>query len=265
MTGGKLKIKIRRQQILRQLNRTGKVSVNELSAALQVTPATIRNDLTELEQQGLLLRVQGGAVPLPAAEASAGVAESAPNALQKQSIGAAVAGLVRDGDTLFINSGTTCEHIAAALRARKGLNVVTNALKVALELGSVPSFRVLLVGGEINAQYGFTHGGDAQEQLEKYRADWAILSVDGISHTGVTTHHAEEAIIDRVMAAGAKQILVAADGSKIGRVGFSRVCASGPELTLVTDSGCDPDALAQLEQQGVRTLLVQVPASAEFD
>jgi len=251
LAGGKLKIEIRRSKILKQLDLTGKVSVTDLSDLLGVTPVTVRSDLTELEQEGKLLRVQGGAIQVPVMGEGAHGAQVA-NAERKQAIGEAVAKLVRDGDTLFINSGTTCEQIAAALRMRKNLNIVTNALKVALELGNVPSFRVVLVGGEINAQYGFTHGGDAQDQLNRYRADWSILAVDGISaRGGVTTHHAEEALIDRIMSAGSKRTLIVADGSKIGRPGFSRVRECGPGLSLVTDSSADPESLAQLAEQGL--------------
>ncbi len=255
MAGGKLKIEIRRKKILEQLSRTGKVSVIELSAMLDVTPVTIRNDLTELEQEGCLLRVQGGAVQVPMTEetrGSGGYLYQDANGSQKEAIAKAVAALVRDGDTLFINSGTTSEHIAKALPVRKNLNIVTNALQVAVELGNVPSFRVLLVGGEINARYGFTHGGDAQEQLGNYQADWCILSVDGVSAKGgITTHHAEEAIIDRIMSAGAQKTLIAADGTKIGRAGFSRVSACGPDMLLITDPAADATALDALREQGM--------------
>ena len=246
-----MKIEIRREKILRQLELSGKISVSELSVLLGVTPVTIRSDLSDLEQEGKLLRVQGGAIPVPNA-GEGGHSPQVVNAERKRAIGEAVTRLVHDGDTLFINSGTTCEQIASALRARKNLNIVTNALKVALVLGSVPSFRVLLVGGEINAQYGFTHGGDAQEQLNRYRADWSILAVDGVSASGgVTTHHAEEALIDRIMSAGSKRTLIVADGSKIGRPGFSRVRECGPGLTLVTDATADRNALEGLREQGV--------------
>lgn len=246
-----MKIETRREKILRQLTLSGKISVSELSVLLGVTPVTIRSDLSDLEQEGKLLRVQGGAIPVP----NGGEGNPQPqvvNGERKRAIGEAVTRMVRDGDTLFINSGTTCEQIASALRARKNLNIVTNALKVALELGTVPSFRVLLVGGEINAQYGFTHGGDAQDQLSRYRADWSILAVDGVSASGgVTTHHAEEAIIDRIMSQGASRTLVVADGSKIGRPGFSRVMECGPSLTLVTDGTADREALEAIREQNM--------------
>lgn len=253
-----MKIEVRRGKILKQLELAGKISVTELSTLLGVTPVTIRSDLTEMEAEGKLLRVQGGAVSVP--QAGEGIPSClVANAERKQAIGEAVSRLVRDGDTLFINSGTTCEQIASALRTRKNLNIVTNALKVALELGDVPSFRVLLVGGEINAQYGFTHGGDAQDQLSRYRADWSILAVDGISVPGgVTTHHAEEALIDRIMSAGSARTLIVADGSKIGRPGFSRVRECGPGLTLVTDVSADRDAVALLQEQGVEVVYAKL-------
>lgn len=254
MTGSKLKIDIRREKILQQLRLKGKVSVTELSRDLEVTQVTIRSDLAVLEQEGCLMRVQGGAVQIPRkqAEHSGTSVEADIHAEEKEAIGAAVARLIRDGDTLFINSGTTSEHVAAALSVRRNLNVVTNSVRVAEKLGGIPSFRVLLVGGEINAQYGFTHGGDAQEQLSRYQADWAILSVDGISaRGGITTHHAEEVVIDRMMAAGAKNKLIVADQSKIGRAGFSRVCECGADFVLITNTGGDDQAQKQLTECGV--------------
>ena len=254
MTGSKLKIDIRREKILELLRLEGKVSVTELSRELDVTPVTIRSDLAVLEQEGCLMRVQGGAVRIPDkhSEYPAATAEADVHREQKKVIGDAVAGMIHDGDTLFINSGTTSEHVAAALRIRRNLNVVTNSVRVAEKLGTLPSFRVLLVGGEINAQYGFTHGGDAQEQLSRYQADWAILSVDGISAKGgITTHHAEEVVIDRMMAAGAKKKLIVADQSKIGRAGFSRVSESSADFVLVTNAGGNAQAQEQLAECGV--------------
>ena len=256
MSGSKLKIENRRKRIQELLQSCGRVTVAQLSEALQVTTVTIRNDLAALESEGCLLRVQGGAISLPGAAVEQ-VNSSGFDTCggYKRAIGEAVAKMVCDGDTLFINSGTTSEHIAEALSVRKNLNVLTNSLQVASKMGAVPTFRVLLVGGEINAQYLFTHGGDAQEQLGKYQADWAFLSVDGVSAWGgITTHHAEEAIIDRMMAAGAKNIVIAADQRKIGRAGFSRVCNCDVDLKLVTNPGCDAKAIQEIAESGVQVI-----------
>ena len=252
---GKRKIESRRSKILELLRTSGKISVNRLSQLLDVTQVTIRNDLTCLEQEGRLIRTQGGASLLPEAMLHERDGDAVANEPQKRAIGAAIADMIHDGDTLFINSGTTSECLADALRVRKNLNIVTNSLKVASILGAVPTFRVLLVGGEINARFGFTHGGDAQEQLSKYQADWAVLSVDGISaRGGITTHHAEEAVIDRMMVASAKHPVIAADSSKLGRAGFSRVCECGKGLRLVTNPDADAETADLLRDSGIEIL-----------
>ena len=257
MAESKLKIDVRRNKILEQLRTEGKVSVSRLAAELGATPVTIRNDLTALEREGYLVRMQGGAVISHRLE-NHFPADTADDALlQKQALAAEVAKMVSDGETIFFNSGTTTLHVARALKGKKHLNIVTNSLAISMELGNIPTFHVLLLGGEINASYGFTAGGDTQEQLSKYRADWAILSVDGVSALGgITTCHPEEAIIDRLMMANARRILVTATGSKIGRAGFSRICDSDETIHLLTDSTSDKEALSQLQERGVRVTKV---------
>ena len=251
MADRKLKIDIRRGKILEQLRRDGKVSVAALSESLNATAVTIRSDLTALERDGYLMRVQGGAL-LTRNREERGASITMENRQEKQTIAQTVSGMIRDGDTLFINSGTTSLCVAEALKVRKNLNVVTNSLAVATCLGGISTLRVLLLGGVINAQYGFTYGGDVQEQLSRYQADWVILSVSGVSaKAGLTTYHAEEAIIDRMMLDGAKQALVVADGTKIGKVGFNRIRECQRSMILVTNGGGEKAALAELDAMGL--------------
>lgn len=257
MAESKLKIDVRRNKILEQLKQDGKVSVSRLAAELGATPVTIRNDLTALERDGYLVRMQGGAVIAPRLENHFVSNAEDETFLQKQALAEEVAKLITDGQTLFFNSGTTTHHIARALKDKKHLNIVTNSLSIAMELGNIATFHVLLLGGEINASYGFTAGGDTQEQLSKYRADWAILSVDGVSaQGGITTCHPEEAIIDRLMMTNAKKRLIAATGNKIGTAGFSRICDGDESIHLITDSTCDKEALLALQERGVQIIKV---------
>ena len=257
MAESKLKIDVRRKKILEQLRANGKVSVSQLAADLGATPVTIRNDLTALERDGYLVRMQGGAVIAPRPEPHFVTANEDATFLRKQALAEEVAKMITDGQTLFFNSGTTTLHIALSLKGKKHLNIVTNSLAIAMELGNIPTFHVLLLGGEINASYGFTSGGDAQEQLSKYRADWAILSVDGVSaQGGITTCHSEEAIIDRLMMANAKKRLIAATGNKIGIAGFSRICDGDESIQLITDSTGERDALLALQERGVKVIKV---------
>ena len=248
-----LKIDIRRGRILEKLKKDGTVSVSQLASELGATPVTIRSDLDALEAEGYLVRVQGGAVqnhkmPDPP-QVSARESE---HAEEKRRIARCVAEMVHDGDTLFLNSGSTVQFVAKALRVRKNLNIVTNSLNVAYELGNMPSFRVILLGGEINAHYSFTYGSDAQEQLSHYQADWAIMSLDGIdAEAGLTTYHAEEATINRMMISHSKQVLVTADHTKVGRAGFFRFHEPGENIRLVTDEQFSPSVAADLQLLGV--------------
>lgn len=257
MAESKLKIDVRRNKILEQLRAEGKVSVSRLAADLGATPVTIRNDLTALERDGYLVRMQGGAVASSRLQNDCTEPVADAYLPQKQALATEIAGMISDGETLFFNSGTTTLHIARALKGKRHLNIVTNSLAIAMELGNVATFNVLLLGGEINASYGFTYGGDTQEQLSKYRADWAILSVDGVSASGgITTYHPEESILDRLMMASARKRLIAATDSKIGKAGFSRVCDCDRDILLVTVNTSDREALQTLREQGVQIVKV---------
>lgn len=255
MSEGKLKIDIRRDAIIDLLRRDGRVYVAELARELDVTAVTVRNDLAALEKDGYLIRMNGGAVYSNRNVDKPDLAPAAiPCLREKETIAKTVSRMIHDGDTLFINSGTTTQLIAAELRSHNNLNIVTNSISVALTLSVTATFRVILLGGEVNASYGFTYGGDAQEKLSHYHADHAILAVDGISAGGgITTHHAEEAVLDRMMISGAANVMIAADHTKIGRTGFLRVCECSGDVTLITDrsSSCESE-LSALSKLGMR-------------
>ena len=254
MADGKLKIDIRRNKILERLRKDGSIRVAELSKELGVTPVTLRTDLDNLEQDGYLERVQGGAVlkgrvlekPEP----------DFPEAEAKLAIGREAVRRIPDGCTLFINSGTTTRCLATALRQRRNINVVTNSIAVAEELKDISAVHVILLGGEINGQDAYTFGEDAKAQLLKYQADWAILSVDGISKdAGVTTFHADEAVINRMMMERARKTMIVADHTKIGRIGFTCIRKIEEEMELVTDNCNEKRKLQELEGQGMQVIL----------
>lgn len=255
VANSKLKIDIRRNKILDRLREDGVVRVAELSRDLGVTPVTVRTDLDSLEEDGYLDRVQGGAVArVRTAEWSEPESEEEE---EKVLIAREAVKRIKDGSTLFINSGTTTRALAGALKQHKSLNVVTNSIAVSMELGDVPAVHVILLGGEINTQYAFTFGEDAREQLRRYQADWAILSVDGVStEAGVTTFHADEAAINRMMMERAQNTLIVADHSKIGRMGFTRLRTIDSSLQLITDCKCDRKKLTELEERGLNITVV---------
>ena len=253
MAVGGLKIDARRNKILEILHRDGQVRVAQLASMLGATTVTIRNDLDALALEGYLERVQGGAVQTDSSYYNLEFQRrKLQNRAAKKHIAALTAELIRDGNTIILNSGTTTYYVAVELKKRKNLQIVTNSLTIALELGSQPTFRVTLLGGDINAQYGFTWGADAQEQLRKYRADYAILGMDGVCpRRGLSTYHAEEAVMDRLMMERAAETIVVANSSKLGNEGFSYVGDISGVSRLVTDGAADRDAIADLRKQGV--------------
>lgn len=257
MATGKLKIDIRRQAIMEQLNREGMVQVAQLSERLGATSATIRNDLDALALEGQLDRIPGGAVRK--VKPSDGWSPNpSPVGQGRRAIAEAVLTYIRDGDTLFINSGMTTMAVAEVLSLRKNLNIVTNSLSVANYLAHQADMRLILLGGELNANYGFTYGGDALEQLRRYQPQWSILSVDGVHpEHGITTYHADEAMIDRTMIARAQKTIIVADHRKIGRVGFSHICGIDGNQILVTDSGCEEAQLERIQSTGASVHVAQ--------
>ena len=232
---GHTKTTLRRNNILEIIQREKKVYIAELSKRFSVSLVTIRSDLDILAEEGKLVRMAGGAILLAAGDMAS--EKKIINYEAKREIAIRTARLIQDGDVLFINSGTTTELVAHELKSHKNLNIVTNSLAVAMKLGNVPSFRVILLGGAINSQYGFTYGADVQEHLSHFSADWAILSIDGVSSENeISTCHDEEVIIDRIMIARAKKVLIVADSSKIGRTGFSYVDRCSDKIKVLTNN-----------------------------
>lgn len=251
-----LKIDFRRQRILELLAQEGQVKVIQLSELFHTTPVTIRSDLAALEKDGYLKRVTGGAVQTVRNFYTMDAQQRKNyNSEAKAAVAKAAAELIDDGDTLLINSGTTTLLIAAELKKRNSLNIVTNSMAVAVELASCPTFRVLLLGGEVNAQYSFSYGNTALEQLSRYKADKAILSIDGIhSQAGITTYHAEESPICRMMMERSHETIVAADFSKFGFESFSNIADIQSADYYVTNKTADPGTVASIKELGKKVI-----------
>ena len=253
MRVSELKIDTRRKKILDLLEQRGKVSVTQLSNEFNTSSVTIRSDLSFLEESGCWERVKGRAVLIPHVK---NMDRAIVNQAEKRAIGLRVARVVQDSDTIFMNSGTTNLMIAQALKEHKNLNIVTSSLAVANELSDIPTFHVILLGRNLNVQYRFTSGVDVQEQLSKYAAKYAILSVDGVSlEHGITTYHADEVIISKMMAEKASRLIVGADHRIIDRVGFSHICSLNQLYTLVTDDKAPEGTLKELRLQGIRVIV----------
>ena len=236
-------IESRREDILKQIRRDGRVRVSELSQAYSVSEVTIRGDLADLERKGLLDRVHGGAVGANSSYSKMNINERrSVNAAQKRAIAAVAASMIRDGETVFINSGTTCQFLAAQIRHLKNILVLTNSMEVAQELGCENGANVVFVGGNYEGQYHFTYGKDATMQIGKYHADKFFFSCDGVHETaGFTTYHMLELDVCQAFLQNSALAVALADYSKIGRISRVQLCELNDVDTLVTNAADSED------------------------
>src|SRR5438105_2451560 len=214
----------RRSLILEQLGTQGRVLAADLSTELAVSADTIRRDLRELDDAGLLRRVHGGALPRHGdASPFAARARRAPEA--KASIARRAAGLVRDGQVVVLDGGTTTLELARALRPDLSASVVTTSPPIALALADHPGVEVTVVGGTLRPNALVTVGAAAIEALRVIRADVVFLGVCGLHpEIGITTEDLEERHVKAAMIAGAAEVVALSDHDKLGtalRVGVA--------------------------------------------
>lgn len=253
-----LSIEKRRKLILEILESKGKVKVSNLSEIFNISEVTIRIDLTELENEGLLERVHGGAVRTNKFYYALSFQERITKyAAEKRAIALGVKNLIKPGDTIIINAGTTTYFIAQELRSLSSLTVVTNSISIMMELAHLPNFNVILLGGSYNSQFQFTYGEDAISQLKKYKADKLILSADGVSgEIGITTYHISSAEISKIMIERAYHTIVVADYSKIGYEKFAYISPIDQIDCVVTNTIANCDEVEIIKSKGVEVLQV---------
>ncbi|MGC9159346.1 MAG: DeoR/GlpR family DNA-binding transcription regulator [Terracidiphilus sp.] len=195
-------------------------NVEQLSAILGVSEATIRRDLAVLARERRLVRTYGGAAVLVGArEPEAPLEErKAAQYEQKEAIARAAVRHVADGQTVLLDGGTTCAALARQLAARRDLHVVTNNLLVVEALANVPSLRLTLIGGDLRSSSMSTLGPLAELTLSRLSVDSAFLSADGVvAGLGLCEASAEQAWLkDRILSRAA-QVIVLADSTKLGR------------------------------------------------
>ena len=245
--------KERHQRIIERLRQTGKVTVEELARNLQVSAPTIRADLSALEAQNLLHRTHGGALSGAGSVWEPPYAERAvSHAEEKKRIGQAAALLVRDGETVLLDAGTTTHEVGLALLARRDLTVVTNALPTALALMDAPGISTIIIGGQIQSRRKATLGPLAADFLGPFRADRAFLGVSGVdAQAGITAVDFDAVLVKRALLAHAGEIVVVADGSKIGQAAFALIAPLSSVDLLVTGGALSVEAEPILLEAGL--------------
>ena len=250
----------RRLQISELVRQQGSVQVSRLADRFGVSAQTVRKDLRYLAERGVMARAYGGAI-------DSGVigngAPAEPNyeakitsyLAEKRRIGVRAATLIKPGDTVAIDSGTTAIQLAKAL-PDIDITVVTNDYGVLTALASKPSINLVMLGGELRRRNMAFYGGLTVEALDALHVDKLFLGVDGFDlERGITTHYEPEALLNRKMVEAARVVISITDSSKFGKVCLHRIIPVTALNVLITDTGAPEDIIQASHQLGFELLL----------
>jgi DeoR/GlpR family transcriptional regulator of sugar metabolism len=263
----------RRRRILDIVNARGRVRVSELAGLVGVTEPTVRKDISDLDSQRLLRRTHGGALAVtPSYEANV-AARAGTNVRGKRAIARACVAEIKDGDAVFLDSGTTMIALADALCGGAGpvsgvglrgdggryrhpvnVNVLTNALEVARMLAPVPSIRHTILGGQYRVAGGCLVGPLAIDALQQFTLNLAFIGVTGLSEIGFTVADVNEAQVKMAVMERSRRVVVPMDHTKVGAADFVRIFGPDRVDAVVTDE--PNEHLAQMcREHGVRLVV----------
>ena len=248
----------RRRLILNILSRDGRVLVGALAKQFRTSQVTIRKDLDVLQADGRIHRTHGGALPAreSALEDPTLREKEKLHRREKLQIAAAAVRMVREGQVVILDSGTTTTAIGRALRKFENLTIITNAVNIAAEL-SGSSLEVILTGGTLRKNSFSLVGPIAEETLRRLNADILFLGVDGFElRHGLSTPNLLEAKVNRAMMDVARLTVAVCDSSKFGRRSLSSIAPLSAVHHLITDRGIPRLDLAALKKIGIQVTLV---------
>lgn len=249
----------RKQKIMTILAETPAVKVTELSELFQVSEVTIRRDLQELEEAGLLKRTHGGAVNITTASFEAALIEKEEEHLEeKRTIARAALDLISEGDTILLDAGSTTLQLARLLKTSKKqkLTVVTNALNIAWELSFDENIDLILTGGHLRHRTLSAVGPVAENTLQGLYVDKVFIATNSLDvERGLSTPNLYEAQTKQRMVKAGREVILLADHSKFGRISLGFVCPMTAIHRLITDAGAPPVDLSRLREQGVEVIV----------
>ncbi|WP_221181442.1 DeoR/GlpR family DNA-binding transcription regulator [Histidinibacterium lentulum] len=250
---------VRRQRILDWIEEEGAARVRDLAQAFEVTEATIRQDLERLEGTGRITREHGGAYlnSVPAQVASLALHHRV-EMDRKARIGALAASLVKDGETLILDAGTTTTEIATRLTRHADLTVITNALNIAMILGSVPGFAVHMPGGQFKPPTLSLSGDKSVEYFRDILAGRLFLATAGVDvRLGLTYPGFADLQLKEAMIRAAQHVYLVADSTKISKASFTRLGDLDLIQTFITDEGISDADARDFEARGIEVLIAR--------
>lgn len=247
----------RRSKIVRKVKALGYISVSTLAEELKVTSATIRSDLNALEQEHLLIRSHGGAIPAASPVTNLREDEKAKRNMDlKLRIAAEATKLVSTNDSITIACGSTMLAFANAISPQGTLNVLTPSLRIAMSLVENENIKVFQLGGIIDDFTYSSHGQYAEKGIEMFHSNKLFFGVEGFDpQVGLSCATIGEADITKKMIQAATQIIVLADSTKFRRRGFCNICSMKDIDILITDSGLSEQAREEIQSLGIKLII----------
>ncbi|WAC73580.1 DeoR/GlpR family DNA-binding transcription regulator [Roseateles sp. SL47] len=249
----------RHDRILSMLHERHRVTTETAARELGVSKETVRRDLIELEQNGKLSRVHGGAVPTAVAVEASYAERAQSRQRQKQAMGRVAAGLLRPGSTCLIDAGSTTRALAQVLAQQPGLHglrLITNSVAVADALAGQGSHEVMLLGGDYHPDVQASFGAFTIAEIARHRVDLAFISPTALDAAmGASSYVWAEVALAQAMLGQARQRVLLADASKLGQGSRMQVCRCSDIDVLITDADADPQELARLRQAGIGEVL----------
>jgi len=249
----------RRRIILEELQKNKQVDISTLKNMFSVSEVTLRKDLRYLENKNLLIRSRGGAMLSVKVGKDLSVRKRMVLNLDlKKSIAKAALPLIKDGDTIIIDSGTTLMQLICLLGKVRNLTIITNALDIAIKLSEYNHLKIIVPGGTFRKKSCSLVGVNAVENFQAFRADKYFVSADGINRDGLFTSNLEEGQIAKLIMANAKENIVLIDSSKFNKTGTLNFAGLGKIHTLVTDKYIQPDCLHYLKESAIEVIIASM-------
>lgn len=238
----------RKEQIIKMVNEHEKIYVPEMSKLFNVSAATIRNDLNELEKSGRLIRTHGGAISIQNSGLELNTEQKKiKNINSKYLIAQEALELIQDDDIILMDTGTTTYQLATLLKDKRNVTIITNDIEIALELEEVTGLNVILVGGMLRKGFHCTLGPFANKFLSEISVDKAFIATNGIDiETGLYTPDTNQAAIKENMISCAREKYLVCDSSKFGRKSFTKFANISDFDMIITDSYIEDEDYDQI-------------------
>lgn len=258
----------RRKVIKELLIKNKSVKVSDLVDLLHVSEETIRRDLTQLGKEGIAEKNYGGAILIEEEQNHSLIPPVNKRKLQysreKDSIGKVAAQMVKEGQIVIFDAGSTTWYVGKNLPENSQLTIITNAIDVAEECSKDDTASIYLLGGKLRRNSMSLVGPQAEVELQNYNADYVFLGTSGISlRQGFTSSDLYEAEIKRAMVSSGQKIVVVADHSKLQKAGLTSFCNFDETDIFITSELADKEILKEIEKRGVQVIVA--PVSEELN